>query len=329
MKVLLLGLTGSGKSTIAPKIAKEFNLQLVEADNEVIKQNGGIWPKEEVIIGKYFDISNTETVKRNNIIYVISWMNKETVINFKDNGFTIIELHADINELIRRKSQRDNIAIDEIERFKENYGGYYEVINDNKIRNLLAASIDTTNMSIETAIILCCGALRAQSFTPNKETLDKLEFISKLQKLSENNGFKLWHCGSWAISAMLERFFKDLNDIDIVVQTEGNKQRLSEIVESLGFKFKADHPWGPREYTNGKYEIEFGSAEDNRNMYFESNFSEQNYGVLNGIKLYIADPVKILTSRHEMIKAGFKQLDETQKFIIAIIENFVSRKDKK
>ncbi len=162
-------------------------------------------------------------------------------------------------------------------------------------------------------------------FIPSESTLEKLAFIKHIQDTSEKHNFKLWHCGSWAITAMLGKFFKDLKDVDIVVVTEADKKKLSEIVESLGFKFIAEHPWGPVEYSNGKFEIEFGSAEDERNMYYNAILDENNFGLIEGVKLYIADPHKILQSRHDMIKAGYKQLDEKQKFMIKTIENFINK----
>lgn len=161
--------------------------------------------------------------------------------------------------------------------------------------------------------------------SPSESTLDKLEFINLLQLEAEKEGFKLWHCGSWAITAMLGHFFKDLKDIDIVVAAEEDKNKLCKIVENNNFKFVEEHPWGPVEYTNGSYEIEFGSAEDKRNMFYDAILNENNFGYLNGIKLYIADPKQILQSRFDMIKSGHKKMDENQQFIISTIESFIEK----
>ncbi len=165
-----------------------------------------------------------------------------------------------------------------------------------------------------------------KNFTPSKETLEKLDFINKIQNDAEKEGFKLWHCGSWAITAMLGSFFKDLKDVDAVVKTREDKIKLGKIVEKYGFKFSVEHPWSPVEYTNGQYEIEFGSLDDSRNIYFNSPLSESNYGLLNGVKLYIADPQTILKSRLEMIQAGNKKFDDTQKFVIQTIKDYLVQK---
>ncbi|MFC1622211.1 shikimate kinase [Patescibacteria group bacterium] len=145
MKVCLLGLTGCGKSTIAPDIANFFNLNLIEADEEVISNNNGIWPKNEEIIDKYFELTNSKVINKNNILYVISWLDKGWVTKFYENNFTIIELHADLDELIKRKTKRDKIAEKELNRFKKNYKGYFDVILDPLVSNNFSLSIDTTH----------------------------------------------------------------------------------------------------------------------------------------------------------------------------------------
>lgn len=149
MKIILLGITGSGKSTIAQKIASVFGIQVIEADNEVIRLNNGLWPKEEQIIDKYFQIISDKVLEMDNIVYVISWLSKKRVKQFFDKGFKIIELHASIEELLKRKVQRDNPAESEINRFKENFNGYYEVVFDEKVKPLITLSLDTTTMKPE------------------------------------------------------------------------------------------------------------------------------------------------------------------------------------
>lgn len=149
MKIVLLGITGSGKSTIAQKISDVFSLQVIEADNEVIRLNNGLWPKDEQIIDKYFEKTSDKVLEMDNIVYVISWLSKKRVKQFSDKGFKIIELHASIEVLLKRKIQRDNPAESEINRFKENFNGYYEVVFDEKVKPLITLSLDTTTMKPE------------------------------------------------------------------------------------------------------------------------------------------------------------------------------------
>jgi adenylate kinase family enzyme len=147
MKVLLLGLTGSGKSTVSKNIAKKYNLTVVEADDEVIRHNNGIWPEDEALIDKYFDQTSLRMLQEDNVLYVISWMDKVDILKFLDNGFKIIELHAQLEELIKRKINRDNPSEDQINRFKNNYQGYIDVVTDTDVQKALNVTINTTNLT--------------------------------------------------------------------------------------------------------------------------------------------------------------------------------------
>lgn len=149
MKVLLLGLTGSGKSTISKDIAKKYNLIVVEADDEVIRLNNGLWPEDEALINKYFDQTSLKILHEDNVLYVISWMDKAEILKFVANGFKVIELHAQLEELIKRKINRDNPSENQINRFKNNYQGYIDVITDSEVQKTLSVSIDTTNLTSE------------------------------------------------------------------------------------------------------------------------------------------------------------------------------------
>lgn len=159
MKVVLLGITGSGKSTTAQSIAGPLNLNVVEADNEVIRLNHGLWPEDEDVIDKYFQVTSDRVLSMDNVLYVISWLSKERIQQFAQNGFKVIELHASVEELLKRKIQRDDPTEDAINRFKENYGGYYEVVEDKEIKPLLTLSLDTSTMKPEDAVNTILKAL--------------------------------------------------------------------------------------------------------------------------------------------------------------------------
>ncbi len=159
MKVVLLGITGSGKSTTARSIAGPLNLNIIEADNEVIRLNNDFWPDDEETIDKYFQATSEKVLLMDDVLYVISWLSKERIRQFIQNGFKVIELHAPVEELLKRKIQRDNPTEDAINRFKENYGGYYEVVDDEEIKPLLTLSLDTSTMKPEEVVSAILRAL--------------------------------------------------------------------------------------------------------------------------------------------------------------------------
>lgn len=147
MKLLLVGLSGSGKSTVAKIVAEKYNLQLMEADDEVEKYNGGVWPDSDEIITKVFKATDKKVVEMDNVLYVISWMNHDILKKFYSKGFQIIEMHAEFDELVRRKKERDNITEEKIEKFKLTYIEYFNTLLSDKVKDLYKASIDTTKKS--------------------------------------------------------------------------------------------------------------------------------------------------------------------------------------
>lgn len=151
-KLLLLGITGSGKSTISEPIGQALGLKILEVDQEVIRLNNGLWPKDDDIIRKYMLATNDAVLEMDHVLYVTSWLSKENIKRFYNKEFKIIELHADLKELLKRKIKRDNPSQDQINQFKEDSEGYYEVINDPEIQPLIILSLDTTDMSIKSVI---------------------------------------------------------------------------------------------------------------------------------------------------------------------------------
>jgi len=151
-KLLLLGITGSGKSTISKSIGQALGLKVLQVDHEVIRLNNGLWPKDADTISKYMLTINDAVLEMDGILYMTSWLSKQSVKQFHEKGFRIIELHANFEELLRRKIKRDNPTQNQIDKFREDSKGYYEVINDKEIQPLITLSLDTTGMSIESVI---------------------------------------------------------------------------------------------------------------------------------------------------------------------------------
>lgn len=151
-KLLLLGITGSGKSTISEPIGQALGLKILEVDQEVIRLNNGLWPKDGDIIRKYMLATNDAVLEMDHVLYVTSWLSKENIKLFNNKGFKIVELHADLETLIKRKINRDKPPQSQIDQFRKDYGGYYEVVNDIEIKPLIMLSLDTTHMPIELVI---------------------------------------------------------------------------------------------------------------------------------------------------------------------------------
>jgi shikimate kinase len=144
MKILLLGTTCSGKSTIAETLANFYNLTLIEVDEEVLKLNNGIWPKGERVSDKYFEQINKAVLNQENILYITSWLEKDEIIKFNKAGFFIIEMHTTLEILLERKQKRDNLTDAKKKRVIKNFKEYLKIIEDKEVQQVLNISLDTS-----------------------------------------------------------------------------------------------------------------------------------------------------------------------------------------
>lgn len=149
MKLLFLGLSGSGKSTTAPLIGSKYGLQVYEADDEVMLINNNTWPNNDRIIDKGFEQANTKALNLDNLIFVTSWLSKDDFHRFVTSGYKVIEFHADFDVLAARKIARDNSPAEHIQKFEHTYQEFMEYIDDPSIANSIFVSIDSSKLSSE------------------------------------------------------------------------------------------------------------------------------------------------------------------------------------
>ncbi len=157
--IVLLGRTGSGKSTIAPSLGEVLELSVLEVDDETTRLNGGRWPEDEDVIDHFFEITNRKVLTMKSVLYVTSWLSRGEIKAFYQRGFKIIELRADFDELLRRKRKRGD-AIDD-EQFRTNYEGYLAIVNRADVQSMIALSVDTSNQSPEDTVKMIVAALAA------------------------------------------------------------------------------------------------------------------------------------------------------------------------
>lgn len=144
MKLVLLGRSGVGKSTVAVSLGQAFGLSVLEADDETTRLNGGVWPKKEETIDYYFELTNSRVLEMRSVLYVTSWLEPEEIAAFHQKGFFIVELHADLPALISRKKQRGD-SIDD-KRFLTNYVRYQEIVDGAEVQRMLSLRIDTSHL---------------------------------------------------------------------------------------------------------------------------------------------------------------------------------------
>ena len=163
MKILIIGLSGSGKSTVAPMIAKKYNLDVMEADDAVTEANGGTWPHfNDELMDKVFEETNKKVIKMDNVLYITAWLTEQRIKDFYNQGFKIIEMHADFEALIKRKNSRDGESVKATERFKNTYISYFETVLSDELKEMYLVSIDTTKLASDKIFLEIDTALYTQ-----------------------------------------------------------------------------------------------------------------------------------------------------------------------
>ncbi len=166
MKLLLLGPSGVGKSTIATGLGQTLGLEVLEIDDETERLNGGVWPESEDIIDDLFARIVKDFLKTDakSILFVTSYLSTEEIVAFYAQGFVIIELQASLPELVNRKRQRGD-ALDN-ERITRNYGIYKGIIADPSVQSRLRLAVDTTQhlpTEVEQLIVATLNAGKGNS----------------------------------------------------------------------------------------------------------------------------------------------------------------------
>ncbi len=87
-----------------------------------------------------------------NVIFITSFLKKERIFEFAYRGFVIIELHATLNGLIRRKRKRDTPGDRFIDQFRENFKYYFQVVDDLALNALFSLRLDMTHLSTNEAL---------------------------------------------------------------------------------------------------------------------------------------------------------------------------------
>lgn len=106
-KVIILGPSAAGKSTLMRYLRKRTDLRISEMDEEVTKANGGKWPsdnkyKDQVLVPKIVD----DILKEDEVVYIASYIPADLVEKAKQSGFKIALLQLGHKQFGERNTQR-------------------------------------------------------------------------------------------------------------------------------------------------------------------------------------------------------------------------------
>ena len=114
MKVVLIGFMGSGKSSVAPRLAKKLGLAVVEMDDLVVKKAGGMSIERIFEAGgeaafRELEIAVAKDLKGADGVVVSTGggavMNR-LILDYLKDGAVVVELLAPFNTLIERISPK-------------------------------------------------------------------------------------------------------------------------------------------------------------------------------------------------------------------------------
>jgi broad-specificity NMP kinase len=155
MKVVLLGLSGTGKTTMGNVLKGTYGFPVVEADDEVHRQYNGLWPDQEALIDCSFETTNRRILEMQHVFFITSWLEKDTIAAFSAHGFCLLLLIAPLEELLRRRKQRDGEYPPALlKRVRHNYRAFLEIVQAPAISKLFALTLDMSSTTTQEAISL-------------------------------------------------------------------------------------------------------------------------------------------------------------------------------
>jgi shikimate kinase len=153
MKIVLLGVSGTGKTTIGTLLKKKYAFPVLEADDEVKLHYNGTWPDEEYLIDASFEATNRRVLELQSIFFITSWLEKETIQAFSARGFQLVLLVAPLEELLRRRQVRDGAYSPTLlQRARRNYQTFLNIVQAPMISPLFALILDTSKTTSEQAL---------------------------------------------------------------------------------------------------------------------------------------------------------------------------------
>jgi len=154
-KILIFGTTCAGKTSVANVLKDKYSLNVIDLDDEARKVRQDIFiNRDEKLLANTFESINNKVLEKVNVIFTSSFMYSppEKVLDFHNNGFTIIHLYASLDESIKRRTTRHGgfLSEDRLERVKLNHTLHMEILNNDMLAELLDYSLDTTLYSKRT-----------------------------------------------------------------------------------------------------------------------------------------------------------------------------------
>jgi len=106
-KIIVIGASTGGKSTLMRYLRQHTDLVVAEMDEEIVKLNGNKWPTDDdyrntVLVPKI----TKEIIDKDKVIYISSYVPDELAEEAKRKGFVIVLLEVSLEQLKERNAKR-------------------------------------------------------------------------------------------------------------------------------------------------------------------------------------------------------------------------------
>lgn len=134
--------------------------------------------------------------------------------------------------------------------------------------------------------------IKIKEVLPNEKTTKSLNYLNQIVDEANSRGTQFWITGSWAITVLSGKYFKQIDDIDLTT-INSELTKLAELL--LHLKYKQGISKLPDIYFFEKdgIEVEYFSAEHNKRLFpnfkLEDrvvDFEEHSYRILSPKTLY-------------------------------------------
>jgi adenylate kinase family enzyme len=107
MKLFIFGAQCAGKTTIVRSLATKTAMPIIEMDDEIMRLNNGVWPKDLKYKERVLDLQVYKLVTDiPNVIFLENHMSVEQTRKLKEAGFSVLLIEVRKDELLRRNRQR-------------------------------------------------------------------------------------------------------------------------------------------------------------------------------------------------------------------------------
>jgi adenylate kinase family enzyme len=107
MQLFIFGAQCAGKTTTVRSLAAKTTLPIIEMDDEIMRLNNGVWPKDMKYKEQMLDPQVYQLVAdMPDVIFFENHMSVEQTRQFKEAGFSILLIEVSRDELLRRNKQR-------------------------------------------------------------------------------------------------------------------------------------------------------------------------------------------------------------------------------